>query len=292
MLRRTFVKGAGLAAMSLLLGQGSLLLSGCGGSTKKAESTDGQSGQEACQLQIFAANSLEQAMNEVQKLYTSKHPEITFADSQFKASGDLVEMLVAGAGADILITASTGTMDSAESYIIPETRTTMFGNDLVVCAAEGSKIKLKSLKDLRSSKIKKIAIGDPALVPAGKYANQSLYNADYTKDHLYSSSEGEGGSYGSDIAKKVVVADKVGTCAMWTASGNTDVGFIYSSDLYRYDGVKNIYTVPSDLHKVIIYPGAVINDSKYQEQAQEFLKFCMTDPDALKVWAANGLEVK
>ncbi len=297
MLRRTFVKGAMATLLSLSLGVAGVGLYGCGGSSSSGSGSSGSSAQESSQpvtLQIFAANSLEKAMGEVQELYTTKHPEVTFADSQFKASGDLVEMLVAGASADILITASVGTMDDAESYIVPESKVTMFGNDLLVCAAEDSDIKIKDLTDLKSKKIKKIAIGDPALVPAGKYANQSLYSADtgMGEDAMYSSAEGEGGSYGRSIEDKIAVADKVGTCASWTASGNVDVGFIYSSDLYRYKGIKNIYTVPEELHKVIIYPGAVLSDSKYQDEAEAFLKFCMTDAHALKIWQANGFELK
>lgn len=295
MLRRTFVRYAAVSALSLALGASSAFLSGCGGSGSGSEgSADrGQQAAQAVQLQIFAANSLEKAMGEVQKLYTSQHPEVTFADSQFKASGDLVEMLVAGASADILITASTGTMDDAESYIVPESKVTMFGNELMLCAAENSKIKIDDLTDLRSKKIGKIAVGDPALVPAGKYANQSLYSASSTTGNLmYSAAEGEGGSYGGGIEDKIAVADKVGTCATWTANGSVDVGFIYSSDLYRYKGIKNIYTVPEELHKVIIYPGAVISDSKYQDEAKAFLKFCMTDSDALKIWQENGFELK
>lgn len=267
-----------------------LCVVGCGDSSDEGSSSSDAS-TETVELQIFAANSLEKAMGEVQELYTERNPNITFADSQFKASGDLVEMLVAGASADILITASNSTMDDAESFIIPESRITMFGNDLIVCAAENSDIKINSLEDLTSDKIGKIAIGDPALVPAGKYANQSLYSVSIT-DSLYSAQEGEGGSYASSIADKVVVADKVGTCAQWTASGNTDIGFIYSSDLYRYEGIKNIYTVPEELHKVIVYPGAIINDSKYQDEAEDFLVFCMTDPDALTIWQENGFELK
>ncbi len=66
----------------------------------------------AVELQIFAAISLEKAMPEVQALYTEK-TGVTFADTQFKASGDLIEQMRAGAQADALITASKGTMDDA-----------------------------------------------------------------------------------------------------------------------------------------------------------------------------------
>ncbi|MFQ7392016.1 MAG: substrate-binding domain-containing protein [Collinsella aerofaciens] len=59
----------------------------------------------AVELQVFAANSLEKALPEVQELYTDQ-TGTTFADTQFKASGDLVEQMRASAAVDVLITAS------------------------------------------------------------------------------------------------------------------------------------------------------------------------------------------
>ena len=253
-------------------------LAGCGGGGSK-------------DIQIFAANSLEQAMPLVQELYTAQHPEVTFADSQFKGSGDLVQQILAGAKPDILITASNGTMDDAASFIVPESRVSMFGNDLVLVAAQGSSIKVNDLTDLKGKGIKRIAIGDPGFVPAGKYANQSLYAADHAQP-LYSSAEGEGGAYDKSIADKIAVASQVGTCAQWVSSGSCDVGFVYSSDLFRYTGIENIYTVPEEMHKAIMYPGAVLADSKNQDVAEDFLKFCMTDPGALAIWQENGFELK
>ena len=48
---------------------------------------------EPVELQIFAANSLTKAMDEAQELYTSQHPNVTFAPTQYEGSGTLVEML-------------------------------------------------------------------------------------------------------------------------------------------------------------------------------------------------------
>ena len=61
----------------------------------------GSSPREAVELQVFAANSLEKALPEVQRLYTEQ-TGVTFADTQFKASGDLVEQMRAGAQVDAL----------------------------------------------------------------------------------------------------------------------------------------------------------------------------------------------
>ena len=132
----------------------------------------------------------------------------------------------------------------------------------------------------------RIAIGEPGAVPAGKYANQALASVG-----LYTEAEGEGGSYASSIADKVSLADKVGTAAQYVSTGDCTIGFVYTSDVYRYDGIEVAYTCPDDSHKPIVYPGAVSAASKKAEAAADFLEFCMTDEDALAIWAEYGFEL-
>ena len=108
--RRGFVSLSAVAAAGLGL-------AGCSGS-KTSGPTGSDAGfakvssKKAVELQVFAANSLEKALPEVQKLYTDQ-TGTTFADTQFRASGDLIEQMRAGAAVDVLITASKGTMDDA-----------------------------------------------------------------------------------------------------------------------------------------------------------------------------------
>jgi molybdate transport system substrate-binding protein len=243
---------------------------------------------EPVELSIFAANSLEKALPEVQKLYTEAHPEVTFADTQFKASGDLVEQIGAGAAPDLLITASKGSMDTAVEggSIDDATRVDMFANDLVIVKAVGSDVTVASLEDVKSDAFSKIAIGDSATVPAGQYANQSLNSIG-----LYSSDTGKDGEYDAAISGKVVLADKVGTAANYVATGDCQIGFVYTSDIYRYDGIEAAFVVPADAHKAILYPGAVLKASKSADVASDFLNFCLTDPAAQKVWSQYGFEV-
>jgi molybdate transport system substrate-binding protein len=243
---------------------------------------------ETVKLQIFAANSLEKALPEVQALYTAAHPEVSFSDTQFKASGDLVEQIGAGAAADLLITASKGSMDTAVEggSIDDATRIDMFANDLVIVKAVGSDVAVSSLEDVSSDAISRIAIGDAATVPAGQYANQSLNSIG-----LYSSDSGKDGEYDAAIKDKVVLADKVGTAANYVATGDCQIGFVYTSDLYRYEGIETAFTVPADAHKAILYPGAVLKASKSGDVAKDFLDFCLNDPGAQRIWSQYGFEV-
>ena len=184
--RRGFVSLSAVAAAGLGL-------AGCSGN-KAPESTGSDAGsaktssKKAVELQVFAANSLEKALPEVQELYTEQ-TGTTFADTQFKASGDLVEQMRAGAAVDVLITASKGTMDDAEAaeLVDADTREDMFVNDLVIIRAEGSDTKVEAIADVANLD-GKIAIGDAKTVPAGKYANQALASVG-----LYTGTEGDDG---------------------------------------------------------------------------------------------------
>lgn len=169
--RRGFVSLSAVAAAGLGL-------AGCsGGKTSEPAGSDAgsakASSKKAVELQVFAANSLEEALPEVQELYTDQ-TGTTFADTQFKASGDLVEQMRAGAAVDVLITASKGTMDDAEAaeLVDVDTREDMFVNDLVIIRAEGSDTKVEAIADVANLD-GKIAIGDAKTVPAGKYANRA-----------------------------------------------------------------------------------------------------------------------
>jgi molybdate transport system substrate-binding protein len=179
-------------------------------------------------------------------------------------------------------------MDTAvENGSVDEaTRIDMFGNDLVIIRASGSDIAVTGVNAVLDAAITQIAIGDAATVPAGAYANQALNAAG-----LYSSDTGKDGEYDPSIAGKIVLADKVGTAANYVATGDCQIGFVYSSDVYRYDGIEIAYAVPADQYKPIIYPGAVVSGSANAAAAQDFLNFCLTDPDAQAIWSQYGFQV-
>ena len=213
------------------------------------------SSKKAVELQVFAANSLEKALPEVQELYTEQ-TGTTFADTQFKASGDLVEQMRAGATVDVLITASKGTMDDAETAELVDTDTCedMFVNDLVIVRAEGSDTKVEAIADVANLD-GKIAIGD------------------------------------AKFADKVALADKVGTAAAYVSTDDCVAGFVYSSDIFRYDGIEEAFVCPEDSHKPIVYPGAVAESSEHADEAKTFIDFCLTNKKAQKIWAKYGFEL-
>ena len=252
---------------------------------------------EAVQLSVFAANSLEKALPEVEALYTAQNPNVTFvqSDTGFAASGTLVETLTAEpTAADVLITASAGSMDDAEAAKIVDSasRANMFVNDLVLAVKQGSDLSISSVEDLAGDSIASFAMGEPNTVPAGKYALQTLESAGLATYETAEDGTIENIEFDASIADKANAgADKVGTVASYVSEGQCDAGFVYTSDIYRYDVIEAAFTVPADMHKAITYPGAVCAQSANATAAQAFLDFCMTNPEAQQIFAEYGFEL-
>lgn len=253
------------------------LLAGCSNSNA----------QEKVELEIYAANSLTDAMNEAQEAYTKENPNVTFKDSQYEASGTLVQKMEAGGKPDIFISANKKNMDKVveDDLVAEDAVFDMFKNDLVIVTAEDSEVNDITLAEVCDGNYT-ISVGDKN-VPAGTYAKQALYTVG-----CYTNETGTDGEIAGPIKGLVTEADKVGSVCSYAQSGEVDFGFVYSSDVMRYDGVKSVCIVPGDTHKPIIYPAAVTKDSEHADAAKAFLTWCQEDPEAQKIWQKWGFELE
>ena len=77
----------------------------------------------------------------------------------------------------------------------------------------------------------------------------------------------------------------------WVETGDADCGVVYATDAAISDKVKVAAVAPADTHKPIVYPAAVLKDSKNEMAAKEFLAFLQTDK-AAKVFEKYGFTVK
>ena len=284
-----------LCAASLVA---SMALVGCSSSNSSSSSSASSSSSSSAQaqsdatLQVYAANSLQKAMPEAMALYTEQ-TGVNFADAQYKGSGELNEMLAGGGKADILITASKGTMDTAveNGYVDEATREDMFANELVIVAKKGSDLQDVTLEQIADGEYT-VCVGDDS-VPAGNYAAQALSTVG-----AYEPPADEAGKTGKDISGKggtyvgitPALDSSVGNVCQKAASGDVDVAIVYSSDAYRFD-VEIVGIIPDSTHKAIVYPGAVTIDSEYAKEAADFIEWCITDPDAQKIWNEWGFQL-
>lgn len=242
-----------LILLSLVM---SLLLGACSApaiSPKASEST-------STTLTVAAAASLSEAFTEIATSFQAQLPTFT-VHFNFAASGFLQKQIERGAPIDVFASAAARPMDALETQnlLLPQTRKTFARNQLVLVATTAQTPWLKKLSDLRDSRLKRLAIGNPATVPAGEYAKMAL-----EKENLYTKLEKE---------KKLVFGDNVRQVLTYVEQGNVDAALVYATDAAISKKVKAIARISLESTRPIRYWIAVVKQSQNSQQAKEFINF-------------------
>lgn len=211
----------------------------------------------AQEITVSAAASLQNAMRDIGSAYQSAHPgsKVNF---NFAASGPLLAQIAQGAPVDVFASADVETMDKAQaqSLIKPETRVNVAANDLVLISPASQPASLKTLADLKRPGIVHIAVGTPATVPAGRYAQAAL----------------EAQGLWNDLTPKFVFAENVRQALNYVSRAEAEAGFVYRTDaLVDKDKVRIDLVVPTS--KPVLYPIAQVAASKNAVTAGDFIKF-------------------
>jgi molybdate transport system substrate-binding protein len=211
----------------------------------------------AAEVTVFAAASLTDSLKEIAAAYEKESGDkITF---NLGASSTLARQIEEGAPADIFFSADDAKMDGLEKKGLIEagTRKSRLGNSLVVVVAADSTLQINSASGLTNASVKKIALADPKVVPAGIYAREWLENF-----QLWPS-----------IEPKVVPTENVRAALAAVEAGNVEAGIVYKTDAGISRKVKVAYEVPAKDAPVISYPMAVVKESKQREAAKKFLNY-------------------
>lgn len=242
------------AKISALMFLAAISLTGCGENTSAP--------QQQIELNISAAASLKDALGEIQKNYHGKNPNVKILYN-FGASGSLQKQIEQGAPADIFISAAPKQMDELEQkkLINKATRRNLVENRLTVVVPKDSQLNITGFEDLLSGSVQKIALGETAVVPAGQYAEQV-----FTKLGI-----------GSEIKNKTVYAKDIRTVLTYTETGNVDAGVVYKTDAISSDKVKIAALAPDSSHQPIVYPIAVLANTKQPKAADDFAMYLFSD---------------
>lgn len=227
-------------------------------------------------LNVSAAASLKDALTEIQILYKAEKPNVALSIT-FGGSGTLQQQIEQGAPADVFLSAAASNMNALKTkgLMIDSTIKNILENTLVLVLPSDSISTVKTLEEVKTSTdIKKIALGEPITVPAGKYAEQvfAFYNAlDAVKAKAV---------YGKDVREVLT----------WVESGNVDAGVVYSTDAYGSDKVRIAATADNGTHDPIIYPAGVVKATKVPAAAKDFVDFLSSDK-AKAVFEKYGFSV-
>jgi molybdate transport system substrate-binding protein len=222
-------------------------------------------------LVVSAAASLTQAFKESGAEFERMRSgtQVTF---NFAASDVLLRQIIQGAPVDVFASADEEAMDKAasENAIDPATRFNFAANRLVLIVPRDFRGELASLRDLRRKEVKRIAIGQPATVPAGRYARAAL----------------EQHGLREVLSEKFIYTQNVRQSLDYVARGETDAGFVYATDvLIARDKVRIACEVQTP--RPILYPVAVTRSSNNRKSAGDFLQFLRSEPGR-KILRKNG----
>lgn len=250
-----------------------LLVVGCNQTTIPKSSTTSPASQSAT-LTISAAASLKDAMEEIKPLYANQNSNVKLTYN-FGSSGALQQQIEQGAGVDIFISAATKQVDALQKkgLLLDGTRKDLLKNQVVLITPQNSTV-VADFKDLTKPSVKKIALGEPKSVPAGQYAQQVL-----TSSKIF-----------DQIKSKTVYAKDVRQALNYVESGNADAGIVYLSDAKSTPKVKIVATAPENTHSPVVYPIAVLKNSKNVDAAKDFVQF-LSGNQAKTVFEKQGFTV-
>ncbi|KQN34908.1 molybdenum ABC transporter substrate-binding protein [Sphingomonas sp. Leaf407] len=211
---------------------------------------------------VLAAASLQESMNAAADVWARRgHPRPVLS---FAASSALARQAAAGAPADLFVSADMEWMDylAARGVLASATRATLLGNRLVLVAPRASavRIALRPGVDLRQALGQgRLAMADPAAVPAGRYGKAALERL---------------GAW-NDVAPLVVRAENVRAALALVERGVAPLGIVYATDAKASARVRVVAVFPAASHPPIVYPIARLKASRNPE-GEAFRRFLVS----------------
>ena len=228
----------------------------------------------AADITVAAAASLTDAFKVIAADFEKKNPQ-TKVKLTFASSGTLLQQLRNGAPIDVLATADQQTMNDAQaqSLIIKASRKDFAANQLVLVTPANSRLVINALAGLNQAGVKRIAMGNPAHVPAGRYAQAAL----------------EQSKQWQGLQAKLIKAQNVRQALDYVARGETEAGFVFATDAISEKGkIKVAMTVPTT--QAIRYPIAVSSASQAAREAQLFVQY-VNSPAGKQILRRHGFKV-
>lgn len=225
----------------------------------------------AADIGIGAGVGLKDVLNELCATYTVRNPSVRITRN-YVASGALAKQMDNGLKLDVVLVANTRWMEylREKKHIDPGSMTPFAYNTLVfVGGKQGAAHGMGDLAGLR-----RIALGSPAIVPAGDYALHAIRKAGMEKA----------------LENKLVMARDVRDCLMYAERGEVDGAFVYRTDSLKAHAAQVLFTVPQDLYPRVVYPMAMTVSGARQPETVKFFSF-LRSAEATRVLRKHGFEV-
>lgn len=225
---------------------------------------------------VLAAASLQEALGEAADAWAGqRHPRPVLS---FAGSSALARQVEAGAPADLFISADEAWMDHIDQrgLLASGSRRVIAGNRLVLIAPLDSPVKLRIAKGFplaRALGAGRLAMADPAAVPAGRYGRAAL----------------EALGVWAVVEPRVVRSENVRAALALVERGEAPLGIVYATDAAASRKVRVVGVFPASSHPPIRYPAAQLKTAKAKD-ASAFLAF-LGSRQARVIFARHGFSV-
>jgi len=276
---------AGMVAVILAAG----MMAACGGSKTEATTAltteagqepaaqggkaQAASSSEPVTILVAAAASLKNAYEEqLIPMFEKQNPGV-LVEGTYDSSGKLQTQIEEGLEADVFMSAATRQMKALdeEGMIASDTIVNLLENKIVLIVPADSQAELEAFEDIAGAE--SIALGDPASVPAGQYAQEALTSL----------------GIWDGIQDRVSLGTNVTEVLNQVAAGSADAGIVYATDAASMaDQVQVVAEAPEgSLAKKVIYPVAVVKETAHEAEAKAFVEFLQTE-EAMAVFESYG----
>ena len=222
---------------------------------------------------VFAAASMKTALDEIAADWAAEGhaaPVISYA-----GSSALAKQILAGAPADIFISANEKWMDEVEKggTLVPDTRRDLLGNALVLVGHDAGEVAIADLPATLGEDHLAMALVDS--VPAGQYGKAAF----------------ESLGLWAQIEPHVAQADNVRAALALVATGEAPYGVVYATDAAAEPKVHVVATFPEESPPPITYPVALLKDGPATGEAKAFLDY-LGSAKAVGIFDAQGFTIK
>lgn len=211
---------------------------------------------------VFAASSLQESLSAAAQAWAAQgheRPVLSFA-----ASSALARQIEAGAPADLFLSADEEWMDhlAARGFVRRGSRVTLLSNRLVLIAPAQSHTMIRIRRGFPIAQALeggRLALADPAAVPAGRYARAAL----------------ESLGVWPAVASQLIPAENVRAALAFVERNEAPLGIVYATDALASHKVRVVGIFPAGSHPPIRYPVALLT-SAASSDAEPFRRFLLS----------------
>lgn len=206
---------------------------------------------------VAAAASLTNAFTEIGVQFQQERADTKVLNS-FAGSDALAQQIIQGAPIVVFASADQKAMDKAvqAGNIDEATRRDFVRNEVVLIVPAANELKISSVADLKGASVKRVALGNPATVPAGRYTKAALEHS---------------GNWDT-VKRNEILGQNVRQVLDYVARGEVDAGFVFATDAaIMPDKVKVVERLASPIP--VLYPIALVKRDGRHPLAKDYYDF-------------------